>query len=61
MRCTLEPGDRIVDCPPTFGMYAYDAEVNGAKVVQVPRLEGFRIDVQGKRGGGRRSLRPGHS
>lgn len=47
MRCTLEPGDSIIDCPPTFGMYAYDAEVNAGRVIQVPRLNGFRIDVQG--------------
>ncbi|GBG85630.1 hypothetical protein CBR_g40358 [Chara braunii] len=34
MRCTLDPGDKIVDCPPTFTMYAFDAAVNGVEVVQ---------------------------
>ena len=48
MRCVLDPGDSIVDCPPTFTMYAFDAAVNGADVVTVPRLEVFRIDVPGK-------------
>ena len=48
MRCVLEPGDLIVDCPPTFTMYAFDAAVNGADVVTVPRLDGFRIDVPGE-------------
>lgn len=48
MRCVLDPGDSIVDCPPTFTMYAFDAAVNGAEVVTVPRLQGFRIDVPGK-------------
>jgi histidinol-phosphate/aromatic aminotransferase/cobyric acid decarboxylase-like protein len=33
-RCTLDPGDKIVDCPPTFTMYAFDAAVNGASVVK---------------------------
>ena len=47
MRVVLEPGDAIVDCPPTFTMYAFDAEVNAAEVVTVPRLEGFRVDVEG--------------
>ena len=47
MRCVLEPGDTIVDCPPTFTMYKFDAAVNAAGVVTVPRLDGFRIDVQG--------------
>lgn len=49
MRCCLDSGDRIVDCPPTFTMYAFDAEVNDARVVTVPRLDGFRIDVEGIR------------
>ena len=48
MRCVLEPNDCIVDCPPTFTMYAFDAAVNNARVITVPRLEGFRIDVDGK-------------
>lgn len=45
MRCTLEPGDKIVDCPPTFTMYAFDAGVNGASVVTVPRRPDFSLDV----------------
>ena len=51
MRCVLEPGDTIVDTPPTFTMYAFDAAVNNAGVIKVPRLEGFRIDVEGARMG----------
>ncbi|XP_002966952.2 histidinol-phosphate aminotransferase, chloroplastic [Selaginella moellendorffii] len=47
MRCTLEVGDKIVDCPPTFTMYAFDAAVNGASVIKVPRFHDFRIDVPG--------------
>eukprot|EP00238_Polyblepharides_amylifera_P006122 CAMPEP_0196574294 /NCGR_PEP_ID=MMETSP1081-20130531/4043_1 /TAXON_ID=36882 /ORGANISM="Pyramimonas amylifera, Strain CCMP720" /LENGTH=371 /DNA_ID=CAMNT_0041892277 /DNA_START=172 /DNA_END=1287 /DNA_ORIENTATION=- len=45
MRCTLEPGDIILDCPPTFGMYRFDAQVNNAEVVDVPRNDDFSIDV----------------
>ena len=48
MRCVLDPGDTIVDCPPTFTMYAFDAAVNGAAVITVPRLDGFRIDLPGR-------------
>jgi histidinol-phosphate aminotransferase len=47
MRCVLDPGDKIVDCPPTFTMYAFDADVNDAVTVTVPRLEGFALDVPG--------------
>jgi histidinol-phosphate aminotransferase len=45
MRLFLQPGDRIVDCPPTFGMYPFDAAVNGAGVVRVPRRADFSVDV----------------
>ncbi len=48
MRCVLDTGDKIVDCPPTFTMYVFDAAVNNAEVVTVPRLDGFRIDVEGR-------------
>lgn len=47
MRVVLEPGDSILDCSPTFGMYAFDAAVNNAKAVDVPRKEDFSIDVEG--------------
>ena len=49
MRCVLDPGDAIVDCPPTFTMYVFDADVNDARVVTVPRLNVFRLDVEGER------------
>ncbi len=38
MRVMLEPGDAVLTCPPTFGMYAFDARLNAAQVVAVPRL-----------------------
>ena len=47
MRCVLEPGDTIIDCPPTFTMYVFDAAVNNAKFVTVPRLPDFSLDVPG--------------
>jgi histidinol-phosphate aminotransferase len=46
MRCVLEPGDKIVDCPPTFTMYEFDAAVNGALVIKVPRKSNFSLDVK---------------
>jgi hypothetical protein len=45
MRCVLDPGDKIIDCPPTFTMYEFDAGVNGATVIKVPRLSYFSLDV----------------
>lgn len=46
MRCVLEPGDKIVDCPPTFTMYEFDANVNGAAVLKVPRHSDFSLNVE---------------
>ncbi|XP_021748338.1 histidinol-phosphate aminotransferase, chloroplastic-like isoform X1 [Chenopodium quinoa] len=46
MRCVLEPGDKIVDCPPTFTMYEFDANVNGAVVLKVPRHADFSLNVE---------------
>jgi histidinol-phosphate aminotransferase len=50
MRVILDPGDVIINTPPTFGMYAFDCAVNAGVVVDVPRFgpeEGFRMDVKG--------------
>ncbi|XP_058749883.1 histidinol-phosphate aminotransferase, chloroplastic-like [Vicia villosa] len=46
MRCVLDPGDKIVDCPPTFTMYEFDAAVNGALVTKVPRRPDFSLNVE---------------
>lgn len=45
MRLFLESGDGVIQCPPTFGMYASFARVCGARIVSVPRNEAFDIDV----------------
>ncbi|NPA93639.1 MAG: histidinol-phosphate transaminase [Chloroflexi bacterium] len=37
MRVMLEPGDKVLTCPPTFGMYAFDARLNAAQIVEVSR------------------------
>ena len=47
MRVVLEPGDVVVDTPPTFTMYAFDADVNAAKVETVVRRPDFSVDVEG--------------
>ena len=45
IRLFVQPGDAIVDCPPSFGMYPFLAGVAGARVVSIPRREDWRIDV----------------
>jgi len=47
MRLFLLPGDVILDCPPTFGMYPFDALISGARVVSVPRRPDFSLDLEG--------------
>ena len=47
MRLLLDPGDCILNCPPTFGMYKFDAEVNAARVISVPRKANFDLDLEG--------------
>ena len=40
-------GDNIIIPAPTFGMYAFSAEVCGGEAISVPRDEAFEIDVEG--------------
>jgi len=44
-RVLLEPGECILSCPPTFGMYPFDAELNAARCIEVPRRADFSLDV----------------
>ena len=46
LRATLEPGERVMICPPTFGMYRFDALINSGQVLEVPRVHGFDLDVE---------------
>jgi len=45
MRVFLEPNDCILSCPPTFGMYPFDAELNAARCIEVPRRADFSLDM----------------
>lgn len=45
MRLFIEPGDVIINCPPTFGMYAFDADINAAQVVNIWRKNNFALNL----------------
>ena len=45
LRLFLEPGDEVINCVPTFGMYPFCTEVCGGKVVSVPRDKSYAIDI----------------
>lgn len=46
-RLFLAPGDAVINTPPTFGMYSFDAKLQGADVIDVPRRADYSVDVQG--------------
>ena len=45
-RLFLSPGDAIINTPPTFGMYSFDAKLVGAEVLEVWRTDDYHIDVE---------------
>jgi len=40
----IEPGDVLIDLPPTFGMYRWVADITGAEYLAVPRDAAFQLD-----------------
>lgn len=45
-RLFLGPGDAIVNTPPTFGMYGFDAKLQGAEVINVFRDRDYSVDCE---------------
>lgn len=45
IRLLIDPGDRIINCPPTFGMYTFDANISHAEVIHLPRRADFSLDL----------------
>ena len=39
------PGRKLLNMPPTFAMYALDAQMTGTQVVAIPRLADFSVDA----------------
>jgi histidinol-phosphate aminotransferase len=46
-RLFVSPGDGVINCPPTFGMYSFDALLEGGCVIDVWRTDDFDVDVPG--------------
>ena len=49
LRALLAPGDAVIDCPPTFGMYGFSTRVAGGRVIDVPRNTDFSLNIAGIR------------
>ncbi len=45
LRVVLEPGDAVIDCPPSFGMYPFSTAVNAGAYVAVARRDDYSLDV----------------
>jgi histidinol-phosphate aminotransferase len=41
----IEPGDAVINLPPTFSMYAFNGVLAGARLIDIPRRADFSIDV----------------
>jgi histidinol-phosphate aminotransferase len=46
IRAVASPGDRIAITPPTYGMYAVAARVNGVGVTECPLTSSFELDIE---------------
>ena len=47
LRTFVDPGERVVICPPTFGYFATATRIQGGTLVEVPLLDGFAMDESG--------------
>ncbi len=45
LRLFIETGDKVVNLPPTFGMYPFCTGVCGGQIVNIPRNKDFSINV----------------
>jgi histidinol-phosphate aminotransferase len=46
VRLFVNPGDAVINCPPAFGMYRFDTELNGGKIIDVERKADFTLDPE---------------
>ncbi|MEM7803111.1 MAG: aminotransferase class I/II-fold pyridoxal phosphate-dependent enzyme, partial [Chloroflexota bacterium] len=45
LRVVLSPEDRVIDSPPSFGMYPFSTSVNAGQYLTVPRTADFKMDI----------------
>ena len=46
LRVLLNPGDSVINCPPTFGMYSFDTYLNNGVIRSTNRNADFSINVK---------------
>ena len=57
LRLFVAQGDRVIDCVPTFGMYASFVSVVGGELVSVPRTKAFDVDLPAIRSAARKGAK----
>ena len=45
IRLLVNPGDEVINCTPTFGIYSFSTKLCNGVLVEIPRDENFNIDV----------------
>ncbi|MBI4286698.1 MAG: aminotransferase class I/II-fold pyridoxal phosphate-dependent enzyme, partial [Chloroflexi bacterium] len=46
LRLSLSPGDEVINCVPTFGLFRFSTDLCGGRIVEVLRDESFALDVR---------------
>lgn len=45
LRAVLRPGEAVLNCPPSFGMYPFSTAVNMGQMISIWRKDDFSLDV----------------
>ncbi len=45
VRLLVGPGDEVINCVPTFGIYRFSTELGGGRLVEVLREKNFAVDI----------------
>ena len=45
VRLLVSPGDEVINCTPTFGLYSFSTRLAGGKLVEAPRKADFSLDM----------------
>jgi histidinol-phosphate aminotransferase len=41
----INPGDEVINCTPTFGIYSFSTKLSNGVLVEIPRDDAFNIDI----------------
>jgi histidinol-phosphate aminotransferase len=45
IRLLVNPGDEVINCTPTFGIYSFSTKLCNGILVEIPRDDNFNIDI----------------